>query len=51
MVPSRAGIAQAPAPALVDAGDARPGQLAIKHPLDDLDQAADLGRPTRMGIL
>ena len=36
--------AQPPAPALVDAGDRRPREVAALVPFDDLDQAADLGR-------
>src|SRR4051812_8157178 len=35
---------QAPAPALVHAGDGRPGQVALRLELDDLDQLADLRR-------
>src|SRR3954463_2866177 len=41
----RADLAQAPAPALVQAGHARPGHVAGLVELDHLDQAADLGRP------
>src|SRR5262249_35996670 len=36
--------AQPPASALVHAGDRAPGQVARLVPLDDLDEAADLGR-------
>src|SRR5207302_11351346 len=36
-------LAQPPAPALVDAGDRGPGQIARLAVLDDLDQPADLG--------
>ena len=39
------GLAQAPAQALVDAGDAGPGQVGGLVELDDLDQAAHVGRP------
>src|SRR5436305_10811692 len=37
-------LAQPPTAALVDAGHRVPGQVAVLVPLDDLDQAADLGR-------
>ena len=39
-----AALAQPPAAALVDAGDRRPGQVALRPELDGLDQPADLGR-------
>src|SRR5262245_45617723 len=39
-----ADLAQAPAPALVEARDARPGHIAGLLVLDDLDQPADLRR-------
>ena len=39
------GLPQPPAQPLVDPGDARPGEVGRLVELDDLDQAADLGRP------
>ena len=40
-----ADLAQPPAAALVQAGDARPRHVARLVELDDLDETADLGRP------
>ena len=39
-----AALADPPAAALVDAGHGVPGEVALRLELDDLDQAADLGR-------
>jgi hypothetical protein len=42
--------AQPPAAALVDAGDRRPGQVALGRELDDLDQPPTSAEPTRISI-
>ena len=45
MGPVRADLAQAPAAALIQAGDAGPRHVPGLVELDDLHEAADLGRP------